>query len=417
MPIEVYRILLVLCAAIGLFFILHALYFFIIACVGLKKQKPIAHSEAKTRFAVLVAARNEEGVIANLIDSLNKQDYPKHLYDVIVAPNNCTDNTRDAAIALGVKVFDAKGKIKGKGDVLHELCGQLLKQKRYDAICVFDADNLVHKDFLQKMNDAVQSGIEAAQGYRDSKNPSDSAVATCASVNYWMLNRFYNSGRENLKLSSIIHGCGFMVTMNMLEKLGGWDTHTLTEDYEITAQVVLAGYRVRYIADAVFYDEQPIKFKQSWNQRMRWGVGYVQVGRGYFKPLMRKAFFKRCAVSLDLLLTIIFPILQPFSLLVGGASIGLMAYGAIKLHLFSVAMALIGVIVGPILIFFACTALAAFVIWLSRGRLSGTEYGIASFALFQIVGIPIGVISLFKKDVKWKAVEHTRAMTVDEIDA
>ena len=49
------------------------------------------------RFAVIVSARNEEGVIGELLESLNRQNYPKELLDLYVVADNCTDDTAGAA--------------------------------------------------------------------------------------------------------------------------------------------------------------------------------------------------------------------------------------------------------------------------------------------------------------------------------
>ena len=60
----------------------------------------------------------------------------------------------------------------------------------------------------------------AAQGYRDSKNPYDSAISGCYSIYYWMMDRFHNQGKAGLGLSAMINGTGFMVAASTLKKLG-----------------------------------------------------------------------------------------------------------------------------------------------------------------------------------------------------
>ena len=73
---------------------LYAVYFGVVALFGLRKKLPAApQAKPEKRFALVVAARNEAAVIGHLVDSLYGQDYPRELYEVIVAPNNCTDDT------------------------------------------------------------------------------------------------------------------------------------------------------------------------------------------------------------------------------------------------------------------------------------------------------------------------------------
>ena len=78
----------------------------------IKKHKP------KNKFAILVASRNEEAVIGELVESLLEQDYPKDLYEVIVIPNNCTDNTEKVAKKAGATIMKCTVPVKSKGEVL-----------------------------------------------------------------------------------------------------------------------------------------------------------------------------------------------------------------------------------------------------------------------------------------------------------
>ena len=195
-------------------------YFFVIALFSLKKPNEYPHAAPQTRFAVLVAARNEEAVIGGLVESLLAQNYPQELFDVIVVPNNCTDGTGTAAGRAGATVLDCTVPTSSKGEVLDFALNRIFRWKKsYDAVCVFDADNLVHPDFLQRMNDAWQAGARVAQAYRDSKNPTDTPISGCYSIYYWMVNRFYSQARSNLGLSAIINGSGFMVSMVRLFRL------------------------------------------------------------------------------------------------------------------------------------------------------------------------------------------------------
>ena len=136
---------------------LFSLYFIIVALFALKKRTPGEHAAAKTRFACLIPARNEEAVIAALVESLHAQNYPAALFDVYVIPNNCTDRTEELARASGAKILRCFEAVRCKGDALHEAV-QALLPRGYDAFCVFDADNVVHPDFLARMNDAITAG-------------------------------------------------------------------------------------------------------------------------------------------------------------------------------------------------------------------------------------------------------------------
>ena len=68
--------------------------YWIIGFFFTRKFKP---AKNKHKYGIVIAARNEEKVIGNLLDSINKQDYPKDLLTVFVVADNCTDNTAKVA--------------------------------------------------------------------------------------------------------------------------------------------------------------------------------------------------------------------------------------------------------------------------------------------------------------------------------
>ena len=66
-----------------------------------------------------------------------------------------------------------------------------------------------------------------------------------------------------------------------MESTNGWKFHLLTEDIEFSVHHILQGRKIGFCADAVLYDEQPVTFRQSWRQRLRWARGFLQVFRKY----------------------------------------------------------------------------------------------------------------------------------------
>ena len=263
------------------------LYQFIVSICSLVKlkDKPIIE-EKQNRFMAIIPAHNEESVIGNLVESLKKQDYPKHLYDIYVIADNCTDKTAEIAKNAGAIVYERFDKEnKTKGHALNWFLGQKIEEDApYDAFCVFDADNIVDENFIKNMNKKLCQGEDVVQGYRDIKNPTDSWVSAGYAIFYWTMNRFYHLARYNLGLSPLINGTGFMVKFDVV-KPHGWDTKTLTEDIEFSLKRIIAGKKLGWATDAIVYDEQPVDFKQSWSQRSRWTVGHIQCIEHYTKDL------------------------------------------------------------------------------------------------------------------------------------
>lgn len=249
-----------------------------------RRTCPIA--APKTRFAVLIPARNEENVIGSIIESLRKQDYPIALFDVYVIPNNCSDDTAGAALRSGARILNCRCAVSSKGEVLHDILDQL--KGRYDAYCVFDADNIVDPAFLSRMNDRVCAGAHAAKSRQIALNPYDSWISGCYDLYFANCNLLYSQPRDRLGLNAKLVGTGFMITDDLLRRMGGWNTVTLTEDTEFAAQCAILGERVHYVPEALTYDEQPLTFSLSLRQRRRWSAGVLSTAARYIPRLLTK---------------------------------------------------------------------------------------------------------------------------------
>ena len=269
------------------------------------KDKPLI-TNIDHKFLAIIPAYNEEAVVGNLIESLKQQDYPKDKYEIYVIADNCTDNTEQIARDLGAKVFVRKEtdpKLKNKGAALRKFFNYILNDKKsdYDAFCIFDSDNIVDPNFFKVMNKHLNQGEDVVQGYRDIKNPDDNWITAGYAIFYWMMNRFYHLARYNAGLSPLINGTGFMVRMDVIRETG-WQTDTLTEDIEFSLKRIISGNKLGWAVDAVVYDEQPVDFKASWNQRTRWTMGHIQCLKEYTKPLSDAAIEKRTLMNFDGLL-------------------------------------------------------------------------------------------------------------------
>lgn len=275
-----------------------ALYTAAIGALFLLPMKKQADASAVTRFAILIPARNEENVISSIVESLLRQHYPKTLYDIYVIPNNCTDSTADAALAAGAQILSCTAPVRNKGDVLHQAFAQLMGS--YDAYCVFDADNIVDSEFLSAMNSAIVAGAQVAKCCQIAANPYDSWVSGCYDIYIANYNLLYNRPRRRLGLSARLVGTGFMVTDTLMQRLGGWNTTSITEDAEFAAQCALLNVPVRYVPEAVTYDEQPVSFHVSMRQRRRWSAGVQYTANGYTLRLLSRPSWLRFDVAVYL---------------------------------------------------------------------------------------------------------------------
>ena len=375
------------------------------------KDKPILEDK-QNRFMAIIPAHNEEKVIQNLINSLKKQNYPKELYDIYVIADNCTDQTASIARDAGAIVYERfDPEHKTKGHALQWFLQQKIEEDApYDAFCIFDADNIVDKNFLTAMNIKLCQGEEVVQGYRDIKNPSDSWITAGYAIFYWTMNRFYHLARYNLGLSPLINGTGFMVKFSVI-KPEGWKTKTLTEDIEFSLKRIIAGKKLGWATDAIVYDEQPVGFKQSWSQRSRWTVGHIQCLNEYTKSLVLAVKDHKTLMNFDGLLYILGSI-PMFILTLVLLLLNIIMYLGDGMGMADFITNIVRYIVPT---FFVPIGTGIMIMILDKKPIRPMLKGLVLYPLFLGSWLAINFKCLFKRDTKWEKIDHVRDIEIHEV--
>ena len=377
-------------------------YFVITMLFAVFKSKPFGRHAPKTKFAVVIAARNEEAVIGNLVKSIREQDYPAELVDIYVIPNNCTDDTKNAALKAGAQIIECREPVRCKGDALKEAFRVLLR-KDHDAYCIFDADNYADKNFMKEMNNVFCEGHTVAKGRNEAKNPYDSWIAGCYGLYFNTMTLFFNKARSNLGLSAKPNGTALAFHRSVIEKNGGWNTVTLTEDAEFGADTVIMGERIAWVPDAVAYDEEPNSFGVSIRQRQRWISGLMQVSGMKIKKVITAKHKKRM-LRLDGAMILASPFAQVSSAFIIPASY------IVKLSAINTSAALSAFAIELLLtigLLYAGVTIAALVIALLSKRYDRRiAKSIFMYGIFMFSWIPVSVVSLFRKEKTWEYIRH-----------
>ena len=415
-----------------LYIALTVLYFYqfiyiVIALIGDKKKKLDTYEEKKLhKFAFIIAARNEQAVIGNLINSIKQQNYPAELIDVIVVADNCTDDTAQIAREHGAICYERfNNMLVGKGYALDYCFNKIVEQfgdyTAYDGYFIFDADNVIDKNYVKEMNKVFDRGYNVITSYRNSKNYDTNWITSGYSLWFIREAKYLNNPRMMLKTSCAVSGTGFLVNSSIIKKNNGWKFNLLTEDIQFSVVNILEGEKIGYCESAMFYDEQPTTFKQSWNQRMRWSKGFYQVMFRYGRELIAMMFKKRemFVSCYDMFMT-----LAPATLLSIGCillNLIFLAYGATDVHMLRrILPGTLGSIAFAGVNFYLLMFSIGFITLVTEWNkiLAPANKKIKSlftFPLFMITYVPISLVALVKK-VEWKPIAHSISKSVEEIE-
>ena len=408
------------------FAILAILYFhhnlFLILALFFKKKK---YPEAKENhfYAFIVSARNEEKVIGNLLDSIKSQDYPQDKYKIYVIADNCSDSTAIVAKEHGAVVIERNDTTHiGKSYALDKVLKYAISDdERIEGFIVFDADNIIDKNFTKEMNKAFDAGNQIATSFRNSKNYGSTWVASGAGLTFFRECRVMHRMRSRLHMTTYVSGTGFLVSKKVIEENGGWVNHLLIEDVEFSIDEFLKGYSVAYVDDAIMYDEHPKNFKDSFRQRLRWCRGNHQCFKKFNFKLFKNGFKHPTYSNVDLYAHI-FPV-AIFS--VGWLGFALpLSYGiyAIVQNIsFAIYFeAAVRPLIDSLVFCFVYTFIVALIVTLMcwkdiKAKPSKKILHIFTFSLYSLSYLMISFIAIFVR-VQWKPIKHVDDIKIEDIE-
>jgi len=280
------------------------IYHLAIIVLGFFTKERVARSLcARTRFAIIIPAHNEECTVAQAVSSLLESDYAARLRDIFVIADNCTDRTAEVARQSGALCLERTDPKKGKGYALQWMLERIPKN-RYDAFVFLDADSTVAPSFLSYLDHDIQGGMRAIQGYELTKNPEDTWLTRLSDVSDLFQFQYYRA-RLKLGLSCRLLGNGMCFSKEIIDNVG-WDAFSIGEDGEYYMKLILGGYIVHYNPMARFFSERAVDFAQGKPQRLRWMTGKAEVVKKYIPVLLvdalRKADIRQLDAAVEFLL-------------------------------------------------------------------------------------------------------------------
>lgn len=258
-------------------------------------------------ISILVPAYNEQDSIENTLNALLDAEYPKGKKEIIVI----NDGSKDRTVEIVKRIMKNHKEIQlldkpnsGKANSLNEG----IKLAKGELIAVVDADSYPERDGLIKMVGFFEEeGVAAVTSrvlVKNKVNFLERFQAFDYAVIAW--------GRKILDFIDSVYvtnGPLSIYKKSVVEEVGGFDAKNLTEDIELTWNILSHGYKTRMSYSAVVYTTVPSKLKQWVNQRVRWNLGGIQTLNKYksfcFKGTNAFGYFVISYVALAFFLALI----------------------------------------------------------------------------------------------------------------
>lgn len=254
-------------------------------------ENPQDVPENLPRVSLLVAAKNEEAVIGRLVKALCQQDYPSDRLEVWIIDDDSSDRTPQVLAKLKQEfpqlrtIRRAAGATGGKSGALN----QILAKTKGEIIAVFDADATVAPDLVRQVVPLfTTANMGAVQIRKDIVNWADN-FWTLGQKNEMALDSYFQQQRIALGGIGELRGNGQFVRRAALQRCGGWNEQTITDDLDLTIRLHLDQWDIGFLITPAVGEEGVTTMKALWHQRNRWAEGGYQRYLDYWRLIASNA--------------------------------------------------------------------------------------------------------------------------------
>ena len=188
-------------------------------------KKQVQNNSFEPKVTVIVAARNEEAVIHNCINSLDKLDYPEEKLQILIINDHSTDLTQEVIEKLisgkpkfrALKSKKAIGKLKGKANAL----ANAMEYATGEIIFTTDADCIINPEWVKTLLSYYTDDVAAVFGF--TKQEGNRALLKMQSVD-WVYLLTASAGMMNLQRPMSCIGNNMSYRKSAYDEVGGYET-------------------------------------------------------------------------------------------------------------------------------------------------------------------------------------------------
>ena len=258
--------------------------------------------------SLLVAAKNEEAVIGNLVKNLCSLEYPEDRYEVWIVDDNSTDTTPQLLAGLAqehdqLRLLRRDSKAcGGKSGALN----QVLPLSKGEFVAVFDADAIVEADLLVRVIPLFQREKVGAVQVRKAIANKNENFWTKGQMVEMAVDTFFQQQRTVIGGIGELRGNGQFVRRKALNSCGGWNEETITDDLDLTIRLHLDSWDIECVFYPTVEEEGVTSAIALWHQRSRWAEGGYQRYLDYWDLILKNRMGTRKTWDLFMFMLIMY---------------------------------------------------------------------------------------------------------------
>lgn len=353
------------------------------------KKNPPLYNGITPFISILIPCHNESVVIKDTVENILNVDYEN--YEIILIDDRSDDDTAQYIKELEAKYDKVKSLIRdksaypGKSAVLNDA----VKIAKGEAYLVFDADARIKPDFIKTMLTKYEGeDVGAIQARKVIINANQNYL-TAFQYNEYVMDTHLQIGRDAVKGAVELRGNGELIKKEALLDINGWNNETITDDLDMSTRLHIKGWDIRFVQDAIVYEEGVITFPALIRQRRRWVEGSI---RRYLEYIWDVLFAKEMSLRVGFdLIAYISEFLLPAWLV---AEIIIQAFRFVKGHENYILSSMIMLIcVG---VFFASGLIYSFRKYSHYNLIKSIIHAITTSMYFITIWFPIVMFIIFK---------------------
>ncbi len=246
-------------------FLFYEIALFVFSSLLRKSSNQLTQILRRRKFIILIPAFREGKILISTIKALEKINYPKNLFTVVLLNDEC-DGDVIAHLQNQIKIINVKLTSHSKIESLSKAIDLI---DNFDFVVILDADNLIHPDFLMELNNSIKEQTKIIQGIRLPKNLG-SRIEKIDAMTDFVYNELDRIAPSNLGLSGTLSGSGFAISSDLFKQFIPKIKTTGGFDKILQSELMLQNIPIEICKNAIVFDEKTDSTKNYIRQRTRW---------------------------------------------------------------------------------------------------------------------------------------------------